>query len=578
MITMLSVRTETNPEQQKQQQQQQTCCASRVTTQPKRVVSLFLGVLVCGLGTRFWSQIVMMNEQQRIVSQYVLAGNNNNNNNNKDVVVVSSEQRNFSIPETVVVTGTRSPAQHPRNETRMGAVHIHRDDVSSVHRDDSLRETVPAEDRSSVSPREDGVSPSGHDGESVPDTTATTTATKKRRRRRGLPSLDALTSFPENTTCPEGYVLLENTVLPENITHAAGRRIPRVVHVTARSRCVTTGVRDGILKWKLPDHSLYFHDDGAVFDLLDYITNDRYGNELVRGLSESMMCISSGATLSDFWRYAVLYHYGGIYTDIDNAPGENYTAGLIRPDTDAFFFVEATGTMTQYYMASSRHHPVLLHFLSKAGKLRGTPNVMVNNPARNTGPSAVKRGMIGFQAAVNVSSDGYLPEGVYRGGAGSPLLSELPWWSNPDHGGGGEEPAVGDSDSDSDNGDDAGDGGDGGGEYPSASDWRNRTVTVFGNKKDIKRYVQRASLQKGHEYRRMNMTHYHDDFKKFPRNNRISCEQHVSRMITLVATNTSFYHNKHKLPDLLPRYEFRKETGHYFDRNTQEKLIPWKPK
>ena len=567
---MLGVRTGTNSEQ--------TDTRSKVTTQPKRVFSLFLGILVCGLGTRF-SSLIVLNEQQRTLSEAidVLAGPTTKiaridtvsrvqptttGGANTSIPIEYNEDvssvHNSSIPETAV-TRMRSPA-HPPNETRI--VVVNRDDHSLVNRG-SLRETVRM-----ISPREDGLS-SGHE-ESVQDTVATglrrppaealrrpeTTATG-----RGLPSLDALTSFPENITCPKGYVLLENTVLPKNITHA-GRKIPKVVHVTAKSRCVTNRVRKSIRKWKLPDHSLYFHDDEAVFKLLEYTTNDRYGNELIRRLSESLMCITSGPTLSDFWRYALLYHYGGIYTDMDNAPGDNYTTDFIRPDTDAFFFVESTGTMSQYYMASSRHHPVLLHFLSSASRqLLRVPNVMVNNPAYNTGPGAVKRGSIGFLAGVNVSSDGYLSEGVHRGGAGSSLLSELPWWY-PDHGRG-EEPAVGDDDV-------------GGGEYPSASDWRNRTVTVFGNKRHSKRYVQRASIRrKDYEYRRMNMTHYHGGSKKFPRSNRISCEQHVSRMMTLVAMNTSFYHNKSKLPDLLPRYEFRKESKHYFDQNTQEKLIPW---
>ena len=172
--------------------------------------------------------------------------------------------------------------------------------------------------------------------------------------KRRLPTLEELTSIntaysaARNNSCPEGYSIFHDIVLPRNVTHK-DRKIPKVVHITAKSRCVTPRIKKHILKWKFPDHSLYFHDDTAVYKLLDYAINDRNGYELVQNMSLAAMCITSGATLSDIWRYTVLYYYGGIYTDIDNAPGKIYSkSSMIGPTTDGFFFVESIGTVSHF--------------------------------------------------------------------------------------------------------------------------------------------------------------------------------------------------------------------------------------
>jgi len=383
-------------------------------------------------------------------------------------------------------------------------------------------------------------------------TTATITTAALATTRR-LPTLEELTSIPATYDCPEGYEEFENIVLPESITHA-DRKIPKVVHITAKTCCVSQTVKDHIWKWKFPDHSLYLHDDAAVFKLMDYVINDQFGNELVQGFSKSVLCVSSGATLSDLWRYTMLYHYGGIYTDMDNSPGADYDWELIQPDTDSFFVVEGLGIMSQFYMASSKHHPVVLQFLRSACKdLYSTANVMINNPAFLTGPGAVKRGFVQFLKATNSNSTsgGYEPEGIYHGGLGAELESELPWYTT--------KPMVDDD------------------EYPAAHRFTNRTVTIIGVKTKSQQYILRSGLAgKRKHFNAMNMTNYHDNSRQHVSTNRISCAQHASRMATLTATtNTSlFYYNKSLIADLVPRYEFRPTEGYYYDRNTNESVIP----
>ena len=107
-------------------------------------------------------------------------------------------------------------------------------------------------------------------------------------KAKRLPTLDELTSLSNQMnysySCPEGTEIFENIVLPENMTHT-GRKIPRVLHITAKTRCVTPSIREHLSKWKFPNHSLYFHDDDAVYQLMEYSINDRHGHELIRGLS-----------------------------------------------------------------------------------------------------------------------------------------------------------------------------------------------------------------------------------------------------------------------------------------------------
>jgi len=368
---------------------------------------------------------------------------------------------------------------------------------------------------------------------------------------RRLPILEELTSIPATYDCPEGYEEFENIVLPQSVTHA-NRKIPKVVHITSKTRCVSETVKNNVLRWKFPNHSLYIHDDAAIYKLLDYAINDRFGNELVQNLSKSVLCMSSGATLSDIWRYTALYHYGGIYTDIDNLPGKDYHHELIQPDTDSFFVMESLGIMSQFYMASSKHHPIMLQFLRKATNIlyNKDNNVMVNYPPIATGPGAVKRGFIKFLRATNstTTSDGYEPAGIYDGGLGVEFESELPWYK-----------IMVDE------------------EYPPRPQFTNRTVTIIGNKAYWQQYILRSGLSrrdKREYWTKMNMTDYRKDPLRFTPKNRISCVQHASRMARLTSTNTSFYYMKSSIADLVPRYAVQPRTGYYYDRNTNQSVLP----
>ena len=324
------------------------------------------------------------------------------------------------------------------------------------------------------------------------------------RTRVALPPIHELAES-SNYTCPEGLVRINDTRLPENVTHV-GRKIPAVIHMTAKSRCVTPALFQHLEHWRFPGHSFYFHDETAVDRLLLLSANNNNNNntntnhtgtvddenEIVVHFTQVLSCVTSGATKSDIWRYLLLWHYGGIYSDIDNS-ATGFDGASILPDYDSFFVVEKLGTMSQFFLASSPRHPLMIHALKHGiGSLRKTVNVMVNNPARTTGPGAIKNAFIASQAAVGIRTNGYVNAGTY-------------------------ESAL-----------------------DRASERRN--VTVVGTKNKHKQYIDRGGLShkdKQAYYSTANMSGYLSLSKKYPRPGRISCREHIRRQ--QLAHNGAYY-------------------------------------
>ena len=333
--------------------------------------------------------------------------------------------------------------------------------------------------------------------------------------------LPALTRSSEAaaTACPRGLVPVVDTVLPLAVTHPPSRRVPRVVHVTSRSRCVTPTLRRHLEQWRrTANHSFFFHDDAAVVRLLRQGWLDR-AFRTGRGLHETcpghnaslppgggfarrtgcsweasylpnrpasevaLKCATAGATLADLWRYAVLYRYGGVYTDLDNGKGEKWRDDLIEDDDDFVGVVEHLGIIGQYWLASSPGHPYMRHTMDDAlSHLRVTTNVMNNAPHKTTGPGAVKRGFCFFMEAAG-------------GGTGWQRVSAGKY--------------VGD---------------------------RNRSVTVIGQKSESREYVNRAGLAEDKKmgyYKEVNITHFSRQGEGVPGGlspgQLVGCEDHLRR-------------------------------------------------
>ena len=275
----------------------------------------------------------------------------------------------------------------------------------------------------------------------------------------------AQSNLAMNISCPDGFLPILDTI--HTTSNISSRKIPRTVHITSKSRCATPKVHKIVDQWRFSSHSLYFHDDDAI----ERLTSHPLSQASFPILNETLKCVTNGATKSDLWRYLVLYTYGGIYSDIDNLP-MGFKGDTIQDSDDAFFVMEGLGIMSQFFMASSPSHPLMKASLeSGMESLRRTVNVMRNNPAKTTGPAALKNGFIAF---MNGTSDGYIEEGRYVG-------------------------------------------------------LDNQSVTVVGRKSNSRQYVDREGLDAGSKseyYKAMGMEHFHDT-NRHPSKGRISCMEHL---------------------------------------------------
>jgi mannosyltransferase OCH1-like enzyme len=165
--------------------------------------------------------------------------------------------------------------------------------------------------------------------------------------------LTTLAGTDKPIQCAEGLVAVPDTVLDPALAFADGRKIPRVVHVTSKSRCMTKEFAENVDKWRLKDHSLFMHDDDAMNELLN-----RHWPEFPQ-LQQIQKCLKyGGAVKADIWRALILYEYGGIYTDTDNAPNK-FNGTTIQPEDDAFFVVDIMGVPSQWFMSISPRHPLM---------------------------------------------------------------------------------------------------------------------------------------------------------------------------------------------------------------------------
>lgn len=121
-------------------------------------------------------------------------------------------------------------------------------------------------------------------------------------RGKALPShpfpnaeLRDLVSSDVKYDCADGLVYVDDHVLPDNVTHPPGRRIPRLFHVTSKSRCMTPSFASNIQRWKDAlgsKYSIYVHDDEAV----NRFIYQKDWTEFPE-LKEVMACVTAGVRM-----------------------------------------------------------------------------------------------------------------------------------------------------------------------------------------------------------------------------------------------------------------------------------------
>jgi hypothetical protein len=362
-----------------------------------------------------------------------------------------------------------------------------------------------------------------------------------------LMPLDELT-MSSVRSCPPGMVYIGNVVPATSPSSSVdsgseglgeeGRwrrgddgagKVPRILHQTAKSRCVTPAVATAIDRWRsLTNWSYYFYDDDAVTRLFrqeerrgrkqlwtwqqqheDGVNGTAADGGGVGYLSGMLMplldavakaCAShSGTIRADLFRYLVLYRYGGVYADIDSVPAPAFTPPepylfYSRQDTagnvshsctrsdcaaetqpiDSLFVVEQYHLLSQYFMAASPEHPILWYAIQYGIlNLLRSDDTGKTSAALATGPHALHQAFMSFVA-----------DGPIGGGRRRRIDPALP----------GNRPVRA-------------------GTYLGTG---NRSVTVLGTAEDHREIVDRDVLRgtKRAEYARMAMRHFQDDKKR----------------------------------------------------------------
>jgi len=115
--------------------------------------------------------------------------------------------------------------------------------------------------------------------------------------------LDLVEYGKENSTCPHFLHYIGSNFNERSIIE--GRKIPKFVHMTSKSRCFAKEFVDAIGAWRFEDYSIFIHDDATVDKFMS-----REWPEFPL-LQEARSCIATGAGLADLWRYMIIWEYGG---------------------------------------------------------------------------------------------------------------------------------------------------------------------------------------------------------------------------------------------------------------------------
>jgi mannosyltransferase OCH1-like enzyme len=210
-------------------------------------------------------------------------------------------------------------------------------------------------------------------------------------------------------------------------------RVPRNIHVTSISRCMTAPYADNMKKWRFPGHSVLIHDDEDVNKL--FASSERWSRYFSL-LSDALLCLprngTSSAAKSDVWRYLVLWDQGGLYTDVDNVPGTQFAQGTANmdPEDDALIALNKRGRPYSSFLVMNPKHPLMYIALNIAiERLLALENLAEQRFFYVTGPGALHTA---FEMFTGVNIGIHINTGLYRWLR--PALSKQLAWQFPSEG------------------------------------------------------------------------------------------------------------------------------------------------
>mmetsp|Transcript_14101 Transcript_14101/g.21140 ORF Transcript_14101/g.21140 Transcript_14101/m.21140 type:complete len:447 (-) Transcript_14101:92-1432(-) len=171
-------------------------------------------------------------------------------------------------------------------------------------------------------------------------------------------------------------------------TSNGGRLIPKIIHISMKSRCLPQDLMEYMNRWiqQLPTYSIFFHDDEAV----DRVISSEW--QEFPDLHRAMHCVKyTGAMTIDIWRILILYKYGGVYSDIDNWLTDEFTEDTIPSNVTAFTFADVWNRPSQWFLAFEPRHPVMYLAVKQIiHNVFNMKNMIKPKIVFTTGPGAVK--------------------------------------------------------------------------------------------------------------------------------------------------------------------------------------------
>ena len=132
------------------------------------------------------------------------------------------------------------------------------------------------------------------------------------------------------------------------------------------------------MKRQNKDYRYEFYDDARI----DRFLKEEYPQEVFNAYSK----LAIGAAKADFFRYAVLYKYGGVYVDIDGAIIRPLS-DIIQDDDVAVLSREIhSGLFVQWALIYDKGHPFMLRTLNRCIE-NINKNKSPNNVLYMTGPN-----------------------------------------------------------------------------------------------------------------------------------------------------------------------------------------------
>ena len=154
--------------------------------------------------------------------------------------------------------------------------------------------------------------------------------------------------------------------------------IPKIIYQTWKDKNLSSNllkIRDNIIKLN-PDYKIILYDDKEIDEFIK-LNFDEY-------VYNAYSKLNIGAARADFWRYCILYKFGGIYLDLDSEILKPLDELIDENDQAIVTREHNKGCFNNWIMIFQKDHPILLETINNC--CYNIINKTTDNIAQLTGP------------------------------------------------------------------------------------------------------------------------------------------------------------------------------------------------